>query len=230
MALRVTPSHLPGIKALLELSDETVAKLLNALKEAGPEFNTDDLGDRLSESSKLPNHTTRRIANILGGLYLAIDQLKPTEDLGSFLDENVFPSLKRDGAFSTENESDQWRKLKTFFVSALLLERSVGNSAKAGPVLTEHEHIFDQVRIMTDIRPIFHHNVSDKPSAALIVQMLKITQRDTHGNRCDSYFALDSNDIAKMRDALERAAQKEATLRAALKDTGIKILNVKATY
>ena len=80
---------------------------------------------------------------------------------------------------------------------------------------------------MTDFRPIFHVDVYEKPDAAVIVHMLKITQRTQAGAHRDEYFALDSNDLALMHQIIERAMAKEKTLRAMVKDSGVVILDPK---
>jgi hypothetical protein len=46
----------------------------------------------------------------------------------------------------------------------------------------------------------------------------------------DTYFALDSNDIALLKEILERAMKKDQTLRKAMNDSGVTILDVKAFY
>jgi hypothetical protein len=109
----------------------------------------------------------------------------------------------------------------------LSLERSVGTAAKAGPVLTQHERIFVGARIMTDLRPIYHLDVSEKPDAAVIIHMLRITQRDNFGVHSDQYFALDSNDIAAMKELIDRAEKKEKTLKSIMQNSGVTVLDPK---
>jgi hypothetical protein len=60
--------------------------------------------------------------------------------------------------------------------------------------------------------------------------MLKMSQRDNYGNRSDLYFALDSNDIRLLKGIIERALEKEATLKGLIEGSGVKVLDVKATY
>lgn len=106
----------------------------------------------------------------------------------------------------------------------------MGTAAKAGYILTQHERIFVGARILTDLRPIFHQNVSEKPGAAVIIHMLKIMQRDNHKNYQDQYFALDSNDIRSLKALIDRALKKEESLRDAMKDSGVVILNPKESF
>lgn len=227
MSLIVPPPHTAGIKALIELPDDKIDGFLTALNEAGPQFNGADLSAKISKSVQLPRPLTQGIVDVLLSLYRTRDETKSVE---TFLDRDVYSALKRAGTLSLENEGAQWSKLRKFFLSALTLERTIGTTAKAGPVLTEHERIFSGVRIMTDLRPIYHLDIAEKPDAALIIHMLKITQRDKYGHRTDLYFAMDSNDIAAMKEVIERATQKEETLRKIMKDSGVNVLDVKSTY
>lgn len=227
MALRVPPEQIGHIKKFLELPDEKIGAFLDALAKAGPKFNVSDLAAEISGPLEVPNSLAEGIVRVLASLYLTRDLGRPIE---KFVDQDVFVALKRAQAFSAENIDVQWSRLRKFLVAALSLERSVGTAAKAGPVLTQHERIFSGARIMTDFRPIFHLDVSEKPEAAVIIHMLQITQRDNFGHQADQYFALDSNDLAVMKQIIERAMIKEKTLKGIMKNTGVTILNPKLFF
>jgi hypothetical protein len=227
MPLRVPEQQIVQIRKFLELPDDKIQGFLDALANAGPQFNVFDLAREISGSLQLPADLTLGIIRVLVSVYLTRDLQQPID---RFIDGEVYPALKRANAFSGENIDAQWKKLRSFLIPALGLDRSVGTAAKAGSVLTHHERIFAGARIMTDIRPIFHLNVSDRPDAAMIVHMLRITQRDNRGERADLFFALDSNDIALMKDLLDRALKKENTIKSVMKDAGVAVLDPKLIY
>jgi hypothetical protein len=227
MAFRVPPDQIGHIKKFLELPDEKISGFLDALAKAGPQFNVDDLAAEISGPLEIPNPLAEGIVRVLASLYLTMDFGQPVE---KFLDGQVFFALKRAQVFSTENVKDQWGKLRKFLIAALSLERSVGTAAKAGPVLTQHERIFGGARIMTDLRPIYHLNVSEKPDAAVIIHMLSITQRDNFGHQSSEYFALDSNDLKLMKEVIERAIKKETTLKGIMENSGVTVLNPKMFF
>jgi hypothetical protein len=229
MALKVPPQHIAGIKALLELPDDKVESFLAALDAAGPQFNIEDLSSIVSSATQIPKQIVQSIIEAIASLYWTFEPA-PINRLETFLDKGVYQALKRAEVFSTEGENSQWPKLKKFLLAALSHERTLGTTVKAGPVLTEHERIFDGIRVMTDLRPIYHIDVSEKPDAALVIHTMKITQRDKQRNYSDLYFAMDSNDIKVLKEALERAQKKEIALRELMKDTGVKVLDVKLTY
>jgi hypothetical protein len=226
MAFRVPEWQVDYVKEFLELPDDKVDGFLTALDRAGPQFNSDDLAERLSRDLKLPRGLTHGITRGLLSIYLTREN-QPIEE---FLDKDVFLSLKRAEVFSEEKTNEQWKKLRSFLITALSLESTIGATAKAGPVLTQHERIFIGARIMTDLRPIYRADLSEKPDAALIVHMLKVSQRDYYGQKKDLYFALDSNDIALMKEVIERAEKKEETLKRIMKDSGVVILHPKGSY
>lgn len=229
MSLTVPPPHIAGIKTLLDLPDDRLNALLAALDAAGPQFNIADLATSAAKTSGIPRGVVRSVLEAVASLYWTLDPGHPSADLGSILDVRVRPALVRAELLS-ESDAAQWIKLSRFLQSALSLERTIGTTVKAGPVLTEHERIFQDVRVMTDLRPIYHIDASERPNAALVIHMLKITQRNNLGVHSDLYFALDSNDITKLKEALERAQDKETTLRKMMEEVGVRVLTPKESY
>jgi len=177
---------------------------------------------------ELPGGLVEGIVGVLGSLYLT----KNTEDIPTepFIDQIVSAALRRAETFSKENADAQWEKFRKFLFAALSLEKTLGNAAKAGHVLTQHERVFSSAQILTDIRSIFHQDVAEKPEAALIIHMLRLTQRDRYGHLTDQYFALDSNDIRKIKTTIDRAMKKEETLKKLMKDSNVSVLDPKDTY
>jgi len=230
MSLTVPPRHVAGIKALLEIPDDRVDALLDALKQAEPQFNVQDLAESVSEEAGLSPVLTESVLDAVASLYRTFDPNSPASDVEPFLEYRVKPALMAAKLLPGEGEDLKWAKFKRFFEGAFSYERSVGTTIKAGPVLTEHERIFDKAKILTDLRPIYRRDVSEKPDAALVVHMLKITQRDPHDRRTDLCFALDTRDVQALKDTIERALDKEGTIRRVMKDAGIKVLDTKPTY
>jgi len=228
MAFQVPPPQVPHIKKLLELPSEKMDAFAGALGEVGPHFNIADLSTEMAKRMSMPMDVTHGIIGLLASLYLTKDtEVAP---LDSFLDEQVFPALRRAKVFPEKDGHSEWPRLRKFLVTALRLEKTLGTAAKAGYVLTQHERIFVSARILTDIRPIFHLDVSEKPESAVLVHMLRITTRDQFGDSKDKYFALDSNDVRLLRGLVDRALKKEETLRDLMKNSGVTVLNPKETF
>lgn len=228
MALRVPENQIDHIKKFLELSDNKITRFHDALAKARAHFNASDLSEEVSVHLEISRPLIDGMVAVLASLYRTWDgQHTPIE---TFVDQEVSVALKKAEAFSEKEVDAQWAKLRKFLIAALSLESTVGTAAKAGYILTQHERIFVGARILTDVRPIFHLNVSEKPESAVIVHMLRITQRDNYGNRSDQYFALDSNDIRSLKALIDRAMKKEETLKGLMKDSKVTVLQPKETY
>ena len=228
MALRVPEQQIVHIQKFLELPDDKIQGFLDALAKAGPQFNVSDLSGEVSASLELPRDLTEGIVLVLASLYRTRDvQNTPIE---TFVDQEVFAALKNAETFSEKKVDAQWATLRKFLIAALSLESTVGTAAKAGYILTQHERIFVNARILTDVRPIFHLNVSEKPDSAVIVHMLRITQRDNFQHHAEQYFALDSNDIRVLKALIDRAMKKEETLKGLMKDSGVTVLHPKSIF
>jgi len=166
MALTVPPQQVAHIKNFLQLPDDKVQGFLAALTEAGPQYNRSNLSREVSSRTNLPSELTDGVVGVLGSLYLTWEaQSTPLEQ---FVDQEVHGALDKAETFSKENADVQWAKLRRFLVSALSLENTVGTAAKAAYILTQHEHVFFNARILTDVRPIFHLDVSRNQSRPLL--------------------------------------------------------------
>jgi hypothetical protein len=226
MPFQVPKLHVEILREFLALSDGMIDGFISALVTARPQFNFSDLASEVPETG-VPRNLTEGILHVVVSLYRTGSSLGGGDP---FLDNEVFPSLVNSGLFPPGDGGIEWQKLRRFLAAALSLERSVGTASKAGPVLTDHERIFDSAKILTDLRPVYHLDVSEKPDAAVIIHMLKITQRDQRGNKADLFFALDSNDIATMKEIIALAEKKEQSLRGVVENSGITVLNVRSTY
>lgn len=223
MSFTVPPRDAALLREFLKLTDEQVSSLLAALSKSSPEFNYADLAAQVfALANNISFDLTQGIVFVLVSLYRTAD--KRGAPMVEFLDKDALPSLSQAGVFTPEDKDRDWPRLRSFLLTALSEERSVGTAAKAGPVQTDHDHIFSGARILTDLRPVYDLNVAQTPSAATVVHMLKITHRDNYQRKFDSYFALDSNDLEAMKGLIERAQKKEETLRQVMKDTGVTIL------
>ena len=231
MALKVPELHVPPVKEFLKLSPSKVDELLNALGAAGPVFNTFDLADEIAQKVDVPKRLLSGILSVVAGLYLTRD--REGTPIEQFVDQDVLRALAAAQVFEGKEaiESD-WPKLRKFIAGALAQHRSVGTASKTGHILTQHERIFDDARILTDMRPIFHADVGDVPDAAVIIHMLRLTQRTPRPNQRyeDIFIAMDSNDIRALRETIDRAIAKEETIKTAMNKADIKCIDPKGVY
>lgn len=103
---------------------------------------------------------------------------------------------------------------------------SLNVASKAVLLHNEHEHDFCSARILTDVRPVFGDDPGLPPAGVIIVHTLKLSYHEGAGGRLQEiYMSLGSHDIQELRDVLNRAETKAATLRASLEPTSLRIID-----
>jgi len=105
-------------------------------------------------------------------------------------------------------------------LTTLLDLEALGSIGKADDIITDHEHVFRNARILTDVRPIFGDDVGSAPEAAVLIAMLRI-DHSTHGRRESIYFALDPPDLDSLKEVVDRATAKIRSLEDFLSAAGL---------
>lgn len=226
MALRVPEQHIENVRKLLDIPDDKVQEFLDALAQAGPLFNVYDLATEVSKRTGLSEHLTQGVMQVINGLYIASE--RQAIPINTLVDSAML-AIRTALALPPDSAEAKLALLSNFLKTALSLDNTVGTASKAGRVLTAHERIFVDARVLTDIRPIFHADLSDKPTAAVLIHMLCITERDNFQNKNAVYVALDANDLRSLRGMIDRAIKKEDTIKT-LMAPDMTILTPKEIY
>jgi len=214
-----------ALASFIKLSDGEIAALKEAVKNAQPAFSVAQLAGQISSDVGLPAEQIGELIGVLASLYLAakVDRSVPlhtfSEDVCKALDRSGNPELKLSEAVVPKFRQD----IEEF----LSFDESLGVTAKALGVMTEHEHVFRAARILTDLRPVFQPDPNEPPAAAVIIHNLKIRYLEGSGPK-EFFVALDSNDLRELQAVVERAAKKEASLRSIADRIELRCLTVES--
>jgi hypothetical protein len=129
-------------------------------------------------------------------------------------EEESLPHLNEEGKHNFS------KRLADFLEATSVL----GITAKAAKVLLEHEHVFLEPRILTDIRTVFK-DIEEQPVGAVIVHNLRITYRQ-NDDRKEFFVALDDSDLASLSQEIARAEAKAKVLKKLLEKAEITYLSV----
>jgi hypothetical protein len=105
-------------------------------------------------------------------------------------------------------------------LTRLLSLENVVTTSKVVDLADEHERIFHSARIVTDIRPVFADDPKQPPDGVITFHLLKL-QSFASGRVEDVSIAMDDNDLAELRFAVERASDKAITLGKYLDGIGL---------
>ncbi len=115
-------------------------------------------------------------------------------------------------------------------LSSILDTRAIRVLARSLDLYTEHQRLFMGVRVITDLRPIFDYpevELSTGPIGTLIEHDLRITYQED-GRPKSIHLALDTSDLRKLRDAIDRADEKTAALSTAAAEADISIVTLES--
>lgn len=202
--LRIPPHYREGIRAIANLDDGEVAQLAQSLRETPERLAPERLARDVQEAVPSLREDAHEAVEALVSLIALLEE-----------DEAAVEELAHDVARSEDLEiGDTEREELAQRMSVLLRLPPLVLAARAYDIASEHERVFHDARIITDIRPVFGASVSEGPRAALISAMLKVEWHPySRGGSLDSeFFALDSADLIRLREVVDRALDKIASL------------------
>ena len=219
---KIPESAYEPLRHVIEMANSDFIAFVEGLKTATPSLSSSGLSKHITRI--VPTVSPAIISSIVEELntleYLKQDtEMSPSEFAAAIalaaLEETSesFP-IDSDGAALIET------RLTAIFESDHVLELNT----KVVSVLTDHDKLFLSAKILTDARPIF-----DKEGTALkamaIVHMLRV-HFEKNSKHADFYAAMDVADLRKLKEAIERAEQKEALLVASFAASGISYIDV----
>jgi len=109
-------------------------------------------------------------------------------------------------------------KLETTLQTILASLSTLYYSFKAFDLLSEDKSVFVAAHIVSDIRLIFNKNdISQTTRQSVIVHRLKINATE-NAKDSEYFFSLDTNDLKKLKEQIERAEKKEKLIRDQYRD------------
>ncbi len=201
-----------------KLQKEQVSKLIEAIRTSKPALGIDEFAARVASKSGLELQMVCRILSMFAGMYLArADAGRSLEDFVADLSGALMKRVNK------ELTPANWEAFSADIQAILACEDSLGVTAKALDLLTDHEHGLHSSRIITDVRHVFTADPNERPKTAVIIHMLNLVYHEIDSMK-ENYFALDAADLKKLKSAIERAEAKEANLRKILKEFGVDCL------
>jgi hypothetical protein len=218
--LRIPQGAQQSLILLTNLSEHSMRSLKEGFKKSSPTLSVDDLAKAISPEVGLEIEQVKNLIRVLGSLFSV-----RVENNFSY---EQFTNELSDAIKETDNQQlklppERLNRLLEDIKELLSNEDVLGVSGRALGVMHEHEHVWRSSRVLTDLRPVFASDPSRPPSAFVLIHNLRITY--VEGGRSSEFFvALDSSDLRKLQETLERAVKKETSLKAFAEKTGIPCL------
>jgi hypothetical protein len=206
------PAHQKAaIVELASLSDEAYVAVREYFHRTSP----------LAEPTPLIEQTSKAIASqtSLGGQILGT-----LIGLRSLVDRSAAPAPEIADGVATDVDAKKWipkesRDVLKHRLAELLEMTSVMISSKAFALSVGDESPFNDVRIISDIRPIFSGTDTELDFAGSVIVHHMVIEVGGVGD--DQYCALTTTDLLKLKRTVERALEKDRKLRKMLRGSPI---------
>lgn len=220
--ISVPKQEIPVLQKLTEISEQQLSDLLAALDSSEPRLTRSAFVKAVAP--KVPSIAPEDV-NSLVGTVCSLHWTRYSEEISvEGIVDAIVSSLSKADA-EAPFEPAKLQLLKSRLTVLLNLEDSIGVTAKALDVMTEHANIFCKSRILSDIRPIFSKD-GDGATAAVIIHTLNIGYHENRQHK-EFYVALDESDLKALREVLDRAEKKALVLRALIGKSGTRCLNAE---
>lgn len=225
--IQIPEKYHDGIKKIIALDSSVFENIITNLRKLKPSFHLEKLADTLAlkvqqKGFEVTKYDLLDILNAVVSLSLLQSYSSLTiEELASHLGEALAKSKN-----FTDVTDDQKILFEARITHLLSINGALEVVAKVEELLFEYEHLFLRSRIITDIRPVFDSDLNKIPAGALIVHTLKLEYQQGNEEK-KFYIALDTNDVKKLREQLDRADQKAESLKIMLNQAQVSYLDVE---
>lgn len=217
MTIKIPPHHVKAFGDLLGQSGSDWSALLEVLQNLEPKAPLALYATSVEKQLGKEPGIVAGLVQILSS-FLSLREHFP----GSFdeLMRELREAAEHEQLETTEDTWNRFEKnLKRFFAANTSLE----TVAKARDIAYEEQRILYDVRVISDLRPVFRREIEKAPQAFIVSHTLRISYYENEQNK-EVYFALDRNDLKRMQTIATRALEKEDVLVALAKSLKVPYL------
>ncbi len=205
---RIPERGLPGFRILLKMSDVTITRFEEAVRDLPRGLRPYDVSDHIALEGVLPESAAEEVVRVLSDIYRLKEE--SSADLDELV-EGICDALKELDDDSIEPHDGDWDKFKTHFKKLLSMDSTIGMSFKTFHLSIQNEKTYIESNIFSDIRPAFYSQVDDGFDTAAIIHNLQIEYHKDQTHEVIQ-IVLDGADVGKLKEQLDRAEKKEKAI------------------
>jgi hypothetical protein len=206
MIVKIPRSQKQLVRKYVNLSDDVRRAVVVAFEKA-------PLRNSLSEFTRtISEIATFEEARELAPAFIAMQmtRLQHSESATGFA-EKLSMAARSDelGPQGRENDNAFWKSISVELAAILADRNSITIVAKAIDLARAGNLAFSDVRIISDIRPVFGVELGATPPAAVVLHNLTIQHLGDEG---DYFVLLSKEDLKRLQKVIERALRKDEML------------------
>ena len=212
----VPDAFVPAFAKLHEVSEDGFSALVRATEVLHSPSGMSDFVALASKSAGIDHKIAATLLDALMSLIAHADE--HGLDLGQLID-----GISTAEVLGLDHPE---RQLLASRIRALVSHGPMHVLYKSVKLALQHERLFLDCGITTDVRPIFGDEITDGLAAAVLTHSLRIDFLRA-GTRDFLHVALDQEDLMNMKETVERALAKASSLRDTLESAGISNLTAQ---
>lgn len=209
---KLSKSFKARVESLFNITNEERQNLVSVLSVVNQDITPDDFSDVLREGTGIEEEKVEEIKVAVLTLYSAFGNSSKAPDEFS---EKIIKDIFGD---SQEDKTDE----KGFLIQLLSTENPLSVLAKALGVLGDQDKIYLKSRIISDIVPIFSHDLETDISDVLVINRLKIAYHH-NGEISETYISLSSQNLDELESVIQRARLKQEAISSKLSQASVNI-------
>lgn len=217
--IKIPKRYESGLFILRKLNDNDIEIMLQTLNNIKNIFKISEIEDKIRSSINISSEEVKSIITMVLSLHATIIDSDISIDIFT---NDICDAMQKSDVFILQL-SDEERIIFKHRLENLLNIDIFKILSKAVDLQSENEQLFCNARIITDIRPIFETDIEKGLKGTVIFHTLKIVYHGANNkeDHQEFYVALDSDDLSKLRSAIDRAEEKHKVLESSLKTAGI---------
>jgi len=223
--MKIPKSQEPAFATIVTMADAEFNALREAIKSSAPSISISDFSERVANVLAEESEEVSGLIAMLLGASAAFE--RSGSELADFVAEVCALAEKSDSEALAA--IGNWQTARERLTSLLSLHDTLGLTAKALSVISETERLYCNARIISDLRPIFRIDSSTQVSASVVLHSLRIAFHGRPGEGVSNFFVTMVNeDLILLKAVIDRALQKNETLRTISDRGGVKSIEFKA--
>jgi len=219
MALRIPQDEVAPLSAIRTLPATSMDKFVSALRSAPPISNPHEMAAYVAK--EIPGVPSERLSDMLRTIYTLyhIRELAGVDQV-QFLDDLMEGIGEIPGAPISQKNLPKLRSV----LEKLLNIEALSIVAKAARLQRDGERLYCKSKILSDIRPVFGSDPTNRPLGAVLTHTLRIGYHQGSGHE-EFHVVLDSNDLEELSEVIQRAKAKDRALREFLRSAQLPSLD-----
>src|SRR5215207_1774558 len=196
MALRIPKQFRPQLQLFAEASNAEQTALVSAIKGLEPLSKKSAIEEVVRQAR--PRLSPSEIPAFMDVLISLASQRRQRDP--ERVGRDIAASQDLDIPESAQNRFAE-------VVTALVNAPALTSLARSFFLTFEHQNIYEEAQILTELRPVFDDEVSDVPLGGVVLSMLSLTYFSAD-QRTKLQVAVDEDDLQELKQVVDRALLK----------------------